>query len=260
MRDAAHAQGGQGTRTFLCISNAPDPLTAIALENIIVECAGCGRSPLSVFSAAPPFTHPPVKGGFMGARDRRVERFTGARVPGISLDQLPRVLSDSRWHALGGDDASPDTFFLQGPSFPDDRLYQASDAVLMLVTMADTAAGWVYSRLRALLARGGDLPVDVVVLDAGHLEEAALFFYGVREEARSLLKKDPDVRFAGFMRVDADCARIAGAMGCSMVECFPGSPFHGQVSRVTQALLRSTEPDRRAGFVNRMTAWAGSAD
>jgi len=111
--------------------------------------------------------------------------------------------------------------------------------------------------MRALSARAADLPVDVVVVDAAHLEEAALFFYGVREEARSLLKKEPDIRFSGFMKVDLDCARIAHTLGCYLVECFPGSPFHGQVSRITQTLLRSTDADHRAGFINRMSAWAG---
>jgi len=144
MREAADGRGSRGTRTFLCTSNVADPLATMALENIIVDCAKSGHAPLAVYSAAPPFSHPPVKGGFMEPRDRRIEHFTGARVPGIGLDQLAHLLSDPRRHAaLDGDMGLPDVVFLQGPSFPEDRLYQAADAVLMLAAKADMTGGWV---------------------------------------------------------------------------------------------------------------------
>ena len=97
MSDAPQPSVPLGSQVaWFCTSNADARFTTLALESLLVELAGRGGSPLSVFSDSPPFSTPPLRLDQRDRLARNFEYYTSARVPAIRLDELCQHLLSPR--------------------------------------------------------------------------------------------------------------------------------------------------------------------
>lgn len=246
---------GKPQAAWFCTGNADERYTMVALENLAVEAARQGGTPLAVYQGSPPFSTPPLR---FDARDRlarNFEHYTGARVPAVRLEELCRHLAHPRRKALfSAEGGRYSTVFVSGPAVPTEGLPSVADGVVLFAAKGTSTASWVYQTARAFVKKAAELPIAVVVMNAPHLEDAAVFFEEVRKEVVTLLGKELPIRFGGFLRFDPDYLEAAREGGVSLVEAFPGSPVHGQVRYVLQALSAAVPPRSGPSYFDRMAA------
>lgn len=261
MSEAAQPSVPAGTPqvAWFCTGNADERFTTLAIENLLVEIATRGGHPLSVFSHTAPFSTPPLR---MDSRDRLARNFahyTLAGIPAVRLDELCRHLANSRKRALFvAEGARFSTVLVSGSTIPEAGLPSVADAIVLFVAKGTSTASWVYQIARILVTKAINLPIAVVVLNAAHLEEAAVFYSVVRDEVISLLKTELPIRFAGYLRFDADYAEIALQGGLSLVEQYPSSSFHGQVKYALKAISGAVAVPPAESYFSRMAALVAS--
>jgi hypothetical protein len=254
-RDAPRAPGGK-TIALFCVGNADERYTSLALENLLLEMASAGMAPLSVFASAPPFGFPPERPGPRDRLGRHFEYYTAARIPALRLNELCQHLSEVRRRSLFVSEGSRfDAVVISGPSLPENGVPAVADAVVLFVTKGTSTAGWVYTAARTLSVWNPRLPVAIVFLNTAHLEEAAIAFHDVREETLSLLQKEMQILFAGYLKFDPDYAEAALKTGRAIIEQFPGSPLHGQVKYVLRSLQKVVPAPPIEPYFSRMASW-----
>ncbi len=255
----AGQQSPRGTHALFCVGNADERFTTLALENLLVELASKGNSPLAVFTDSPPFSMQQSRAAARDRLDKHFEHYTAAAIPAIRLSNLCACLSDARQKKLFLAEGSRyGTVLIRGSSIPETGLPTPADEVVLFVVNGPSTPGWVYQAARTLAGRDINTPIAVVVMNAGHLEEAAVFFQDTKDEVVSLLKKEVPIRFAGYMKFDPDYTDAALKTGCSLVECFPTSPIHGQVKYVVNALLKAVDSNPNDSYFARLAVWLES--
>jgi len=262
MSAEARAPAERSQTAWFCAGNADDRLTTLALESLLTELASHGASPLAVYSHTAPFSTAPLR---LDGRDRLArsfEHYTRLRIPAIRLEELCRLLANPRRRAAFAEDgARYSPILVSGPAVPEEGLPSVADAVVLLAAKGTSTASWVYQAARNLAAKSADLPVSIVVMNAAHLEEAAVFYQDVREEVVSLLGRELSIGFAGFLRFEPDYADLAVKNGVSLVEGFPSSPIHGQIKYVLKALTAAVAAKRPAQpYFDRMAALISGAE
>ena len=247
-----------GAAWFLT-GNADARFLTMAVENLLVELARTGGSPLAVYSDTPPFGS--SRAGARGKErlDRHLARYTAARIPALRLQELCQNLRDARRRKLFvAEGPKFDPVLITGPEIPENGLPTVADAVTLLVAKGTSTPGWVYQAVRPL-ALGGELPpISIVVLNAECLEEAAVFFHDLQEEVALLLRKVRPLRFAGYLKFDPDYPEAALQAGRPLVEHFPGCPFHGQVKYVLVSLSKAVAQPPAESYFSRMADWLAS--
>jgi hypothetical protein len=247
-----------GTAWFFT-GNADERFLTLAVENLLVELAQTGRSPLVVYCDTPPFGSTRVGARGKDRLDRHLERYTAARIPGLRLQDLGQSLLDARRRSLFvAEGAKFDPVLITGPGIPESGLPTVADAVTLLIVKGTSTPGWVYQAIRPLTLRGELLPISIVVLNAECLEEAAVFFHDLQEEVALLLRKAMPLRFAGYLRFDPDYTEAALQAGRPLVEHFPGCPFHGQVKYVLKSLSKAVAQPPAEPYFSRMADWLAS--
>jgi hypothetical protein len=242
---------------WYCTGNADERFTTLALENLLADLASTGRSPLAVYVESPPFSTPPVRFDGRDRFDRLFEHFTKAAIPAIKLSALEEILHGGRVRDRAGAEGSRfGAVIIRASSFPAEGLPAVADGIVLIVSRGTSTPGWVYRAAKTLSGREKNLPVCMVVVNAGHLEAAAAFYQETRDEVASLLGKDIDLRFAGHLELDPDYVSASLSAHLPLVTCFPGSPFHGQVRYVTRALARAISAPPAESFLQRMAARA----
>lgn len=247
---------GSPTKALFVAGNADERYTTLSVENLLTDLAATGGSPLAVYLGAAPFSSAPVRGGSRDRLEKYFERYGAARIPAIRFDELTRALADARRKSLFAAEGSRYSHVVvSAPSIPSSGLPVVAEAAVLLVTRGTSASGWVYETARSI-ARGGEaIPIALVVLNAGHLEEAAVFFHQVREELASLLKTPQSIAFAGYLKFDPDYTEAAVKARRPIVEQFPGSPLHGQVRYVLRALSSLVPAPPAEAYFARLAAW-----
>jgi hypothetical protein len=246
----------RGRPVWFCVGNADERFTTLAVENLLVELATTGRAPLALYTDSLPFSTPQARPSAKDRLEKHLVRYTAAAIPTMQLDRLSAVLSDSRHRKLFITEGPRfDVVLIRGSSIPESGLPTVADAAALFVVKATATPAWVYQVARTLVGRDEMLPIPLVVVNAGYLEEAAVFFQDVKDEVASLLKRDVPIQFAGFMNFDPDYSDAALKAGRSLVELFPGSPFHGQVKYVLAALTRAIPSPSQDTYFSRMAAW-----
>ncbi len=244
---------------WFAMGNTDERLTTLALENLLTELSSTGRSPLAVYSESSPFSTPSIRIDTKDRLDRSFEHFTMAAIPAIRLDTLMESLSlakqRERFRAEGSRFGA---VLVRGSSIPDEGLPAVADGVLLLIAKGTATPGWVYQGAKILCERGSTLPICIVVVNAAHLEEAAVIFQEVKDEVAALLGKKVPFRFAGFLRFDPDYINSALDAKRPLVQHFPGSPFHGQIKYIVKALSRAVPLPPRESFLERMAELAES--
>ncbi len=257
MSEAAQpsAPAGRLQLAWFCTGNADERYTTLAVENLLVELASSGGTPLAVYSHSAPFSTAALRLDTRDRLARHLEHFGSARIPALRLDELCRHLSNPRRRALFiAEGARYSTVVVSGPTIPEAGLPTVADAIVLFIAKGTATASWVYKLARTLVAKAIDLPVAVVVLNAAHLEEAAVFYSSVRQEVVSLLGKELPIRFAGCLRFDPDYSETALHSGLSLVERYPTSPFHGQVKYVLKAISTAVTSSPAESYFSRMAA------
>ncbi len=244
---------------WFCAGNVDERFTTLALENLLAELSATGRSPLAVYAESPPFSTPLVRIDSRDRFDRHFEHYTKAAIPAIRLGALEEILLDGRVRERFSAEGSRfGAVLIRASSIPQEHLPLIADGVALFVTRGTSAPGWVYQAARTLLDHGTNLPICVIVLNAGHLEAAASFYQETKDEVVSLLGKDIGFRFAGHLEFDPDYVSASLKANQPLVSYFPGSPFHGQVKYVARAMSRAISPPPTESFLQRMAARAGS--
>lgn len=253
--EAARASAA-GKPVWFCAGNADERFTTLLVENILVELATNGRAPLALYTESLPFSTAQVRPGAKDRLEKHLVRYTTAAIPSMRLGDLSALLSDSRHRKLFISEGPRfDAVLIRGSSIPESGLPTVADAAALFVVKAKSTPAWVYQAARTLVGRGEILPIPLVVVNAGHLEEAAVFFQDVKDEVASLLKRDVPIRFAGYLSFDPGYADVARKAGRSLVELFPGSPFHGQIKYILAALCRAVPSPTQEPYFSRMAAW-----
>jgi hypothetical protein len=255
MSSDAAAPGGP-TATLFVAGNADERYTTLSVENLLTDLAAAGASPLAVYLGAAPFSSAPVRGGSRDRREKYFARYGTARIPAIRFDELTRALADPRRKSLFAAEGSRYSHVvMSAPSVPSSGLPVVADAAVLLVTRGTSTSGWVYETARSI-ARGGEaLPIALVILNADHLEEAAVFFHQVKEEIASLLKTPQPIAFAGYLKFDPGYTEAAVRARRPIVELFPGCPLHGQVRYVLRALSSLVPAPPAEAYFVRLAAW-----
>ena len=249
----------RGMTAWFFTGNADERFLTLTVENMLVELACTGRSPLAVYSDTPPFGSTTVRARGKSRLDRYLERYTAARIPALRLHDLRQNLLDARRRGLFvAEGAKYDPVLITGPEIPESGLPTVADAVTLFIVKGTSTPGWVYEAIRPLVLRKELVPISVVVLNAGCLEEAAVFFHDLKQEVLSLLNTDISIRFAGYLKFDPDYTEAALKAVRPIVECFPGSPFHGQVKYILKSLTKAVETPPAEGYFSRMAAWVAS--
>jgi hypothetical protein len=242
---------------WFCTGNADERFTTLALENLLVELASTARSPLAVYTESPPFSTPPVRFDARDRLDRLFEHFTKAAIPAIRLGALEEIMLGGRVRErLSAEGSRFGAVLIRASSIPQEGLPVAADGIVFFLARGASTPGWVYRAARTLSAHGGNLPVCIVVLNAGHLEAAAAFYQETRDEVVSLLGKDIGFRFAGHLELDPDYVSAAVNAHQPLVTCFPGSPIHGQARYVLRAMSAAVSDPPAESFLQRMAARA----
>jgi hypothetical protein len=246
-----------GKPAWYCVGNADERFTTLAVENLLVQLASTGKAPLALYCDSLPFSTPPQ--ARQGAKDRLekyLARYTAAAIPTMRLSDLVAALLDSRHRKLFITEGPRfDVVLVRGSSIPESGLPAVADAIVLFVAKATATPAWVYQVARTLVGRNEMLPISLVVVNAGHLEEAAVFFQDVKDEVASLLQRDVPIQFAGYLNFDPDYADAALKAGRSLIEQFPGSPFHGQVKYILAALFRAASAAPQDSYFSRMAGW-----
>jgi hypothetical protein len=252
-----HARApGVSTMALFLAGNADERYTTLTVENLLADLAATGDSPLAVHLGCAPFSSAPVRGGSRDRLERYFERFGDARIPAIRFDELTRALADLRRKSLFAAEGSRYSHVLiSAPSIPSTGLPVVADVAVLLVTRGTSTPGWVYETARSLARDIQALPIALVILNAGHLEEAAVFFHEVREEVASLLKTPQPIVFAGYLKFDPDYTEAAVKARRPILEQFPGSPLHGQVRYVLRALSGLVPAPPAEPYFSRLAAW-----
>jgi MinD-like ATPase involved in chromosome partitioning or flagellar assembly len=238
------------------VGNADERFTTLAVENLLVELATTGRAPLALYTESLPFSTPQVRPSTKDRLEKHLTRYTAAAIPTIRLGDLRDHLSDSRRRKLFITEGPRfDCVLIRGSAIPESGLPTVADAAALFVVKAKATSAWVYQAARSLVGRDEILPIPLVVVNAGHLEEAAVFFQDVKHEVASLLKRDVPIQFAGYLNFDPGYADVAVKAGRSLVELFPGSPFHGQIKYILAALFRAVPAPSQETYFSRMVAW-----
>lgn len=255
MSPDARAPGAPTTALFVA-GNADERYTTLAVENLLADLAATGGSPLAVYLGCAPFSSAPVRGGSRDRLEKYFERFGAARIPAIRFGELTRALADPRRKSLFAAEGSRYSHVvISAPSIPSTGLPVAADAAVLLVTRGTSTPGWVYETARSLAHDGEALPIALVILNAGHLEEAAVFFHEVREEVASLLKTPQSIVFAGYLKFDPDYTDAAVKARRPIVEQFPACPLHGQVRYVLRSLSGLVPAPPKEPYFGRLAAW-----
>ena len=245
-----------GKPVWFCVGNADERFTTLAVENLLVALATTGRTPLALHTESLPFSTSPVRPSGKDRLEKHLVYYTAAAIPTMRLGDLSVVLTDSRHRKLFITEGPRfDVVLVRGSSLPESGLPTVADAVVLFVVKATATPAWVYQVARTLAESDEILPIPLVVVNAGHLEEAAVFFQDVKDEVASLLKRDVPIQFAGFLKFDPDYADAALKSGRSLVELFPGSPFHGQIKYILGALARAVPAPSQDPYFSRMAAW-----
>ncbi|OHD72479.1 MAG: hypothetical protein A2V99_02535 [Spirochaetes bacterium RBG_16_67_19] len=239
--------------------NADERFLTLAVENLLVELARAGRSPLAVYCDTPPFGSTRVGVRGKDRLDRHLQRYTSARIPGLRLQDLSQSLLDARRRRLFvAEGAKLDPVLITGPGIPGSGLPTVADAVALLIVKGTSTPGWVYQAVRPLASMSELPPISIVVLNAECLEEAAVFFHDLQEEVALLLRKVKPLRFAGYLKFDPDYTEAARRAGRPLVEHFPGCPFHGQVKYVLRSLSKAVAQPPAEHYFSRMAGWQAS--
>jgi hypothetical protein len=247
---------GTPTTALFVAGNADERYTTLAVENLLADLAATGNSPLAVYLGCAPFSSAPVRGGSRDRLERYFERYGAAKIPAIRFDELARALTDTRRKKLFATEGSRYSHVLiSAPSIPRTGLPVAADAAVLLATRGTSTPGWVYETARCLSRNGQALPIALVILNAGHLEEAAVFFHEVQEEVATLLKTPQSIGFAGYLRFDPDYTDAAVKARRPILEQFPGCPLHGQVHYILRALSRLVPTPPGEAYFGRLAAW-----
>jgi hypothetical protein len=237
--------------------NADARFQTLAVENLLVELARTGRSPLAVYSDSPPFSATRTAARGKNRLERYLERYTSARIPAMRLQELGQSLLDARRRGLfAAEGARFDPVLITGPEIPESGLPTVADGVVLLIAKGSSTPAWVYEAVRPLAKES--LPISIVALNTDCLEEAAVFFHELKAEIASLLKTEVTLRFAGYLRFDADYTEAALQAGLPLVEYFPGCPFHGQVKYVLNSLSKAVAQPPGEPYFSRMAAWIAS--
>jgi hypothetical protein len=242
---------------WFAAGNTDERFTTLALENLLAELSSMGRSPLAVYMESPPFSTASIRIDTRDRLDRSFEHFTAAAIPAIALDALTESLSSARQRdRLRAEGSRFGAVLIRGSSIPDEGLPAVADGVVLFLTKGTATPGWVYRAAKILSERGNNVPICIVVVNAVHLEEAAVFFQEVKDEVASLLRKDVPFKFAGYLKFDPDYTNSALDARRPLVQHFPGSPFHGQIKYIVKALFRAIPLPPAESFLERMAARA----
>ncbi len=254
MRDAAPRF--TDSAAWFAVGNTDERFTTLALENLLAELSSMGRSPLAVYSESPPFSTPSIRIDAKNRLDRSFEHFTTAAIPAIGLHALTESLSLAKQRERCRAEGSRfGAVLIRGSSIPEEGLPAvAADGVLLLITRDTATPSWVYQGAKILSERASALPICIVVVNAAHLEEAAVFFQDVKDEVVSLLRKEVPFKFAGFLKFDPDYTNSALDAKRPLVQHFPGSSFHGQIKYIVKALSRAVPFPPQESFLERMAA------
>jgi hypothetical protein len=245
-----------GRPVWFCVGNTDERFTTLIVENILMELVATGKTPLALYTESLPFSTTSVRPGVKDRLEKHLIRYTTAAIPGMRLGDLSALLSDSRHRKLFISEGPRfDAVLIRGSSIPESGLPTVADAAALFVVKAKSTPAWVYQAARTLVGREEILPIPLVVVNAGHLEEAAVFFQDIKDEVASLLKRDVPIRFAGYLSFDPGYADLALKAGRSLVELFPGSPFHGQIKYILAALCRAVPSPSQEPYFSRMAAW-----
>jgi hypothetical protein len=255
MSPDARAPGAPTVALFVT-GNADERYTTLSVENLLADLAGTGGTPLSVYLGSAPFSSAPLRGGSRDRLEKYFERFGAARIPAIRFDELARALADSRKRSLfAAEGPRFSHVIISAPSIPTTGLPVVADAVVLLVTRGTSTPGWVYETARSLARNGNALPIALVILNASHLEEAAVFFQEIRGEVASLLKTPQAISFAGYLKFDPDYTEAAVKARRPIVEQFPGSPLHGQVRYALRCLSGLVPAAPVEPYFGRLASW-----
>jgi len=245
---------------WFAAGNTDERFTTLSLENLLAELSATGRSPLAVYMESPPFSTQPIRTDSKGRLDRSFEHFTAAAIPAIRLNDLMESLASARQRDRFREEGSRfGAVLIRGSSMPDEGLPAVADGVLLFITKGTATPGWVYRVAKILSDRGSTLPVCIVVVNADHLEEAAVVFQEVKDEVTSLMRKDVRFSFGGFLKFDSDYTNSALDAKRPLIQHFPGSPFHGQIKYVVKALSRVVPLPPQESFLERMASLAESS-
>ncbi len=243
---------------WLAAGTADPRALAAVTESLSVELALAGGHPALVAVGAPPFCSPPLRVARRDRFERHFEHFTHAQVPGIGLETLEHTLADQRQRGpfLSGA-AQFDSVLVHDPGLSRDDLLAAVDGLLLLVERGTSTASWVYHAARKSLARKGMLPIAVAVVNARHLEEAAVAYQELHAEIEGLLEGGSKVmKFVGFLRIDPDELEASCAAGLPLVSFAPAGPFHGQVKHILANLGKCVPAPMVEPFFSRLATSA----
>jgi hypothetical protein len=248
-----------GMGAWFFAGNGDARFLTLAVENLLVELARTGRSPLAVYSDTPPFSSTRAVARGRSRLDRYLERYTAARIPAIRLQDLGQSLRDARRRSLFvAEGANLDPVLITGPEIPESGLPTVADGVALLIVKGASTPAWVYETVRPLVLCKESLPVSIVAVNTDCLEEAAVCFHDLKEEMASLLQTEVPLRFAGYLKFDADYMEAALMAGQPLVEYFPGCPFHGQVKYVLNSLSKAVAQPPAETYFSRMAGWVSS--
>jgi hypothetical protein len=240
---------------WLCAGNLEVGLLRVAVESLLVELARAGAHPVVIPVGPAPFSSSPLRIGTRDRHERLFEYFTPARVPALGIAGLERHLADRRLRAAFLAEATRyGQVYVFDPKMERQELLAAVDGMLLFVAKGAASASWIFQTLKKATELRPEVPIAIVVGNAKHLEDGAVFFHDVREEVASLLPKEPNAKFAGFLRFEQEYVEAALAASSPLVSLFPEGAFHGQVKRILLNVTKCAPQPMAEPFFSRAAA------
>lgn len=240
-------------KTYLCSGNGDERVLGIVLENMLAEMKTAGRSSLLIYSGNPPFALEPFK---IHQRDivlRFFDRCGASRIPAIGFEDLLENLSENRKRRLFLlEETSYSDIVLYGGAQPPAPYFEYADELILFINNDASSPGWVYNTLKQLSGKDPRKTARAVIVNARGSENAAVFFYLLKEEIDTLLGYEHPLFFSGHVRIDQDLASAVLPLGRTVLEVFPGSRMHGEIKYVVRNIPRENGTDSKETFFKRL--------